>query len=402
MDEATLKPYLKKDVAIRMAGQRIEFAVSQTLFSSHQVDIGSAHLLKTLPLDLIGDKARILDLGCGYGPLGLTLARLRPGAEVHMVDRDALAVDFTAFNAHRLGLSNATAYGSLGYDDVRSCAFDLIISNIPGKAGATVIRALLLDAHRYLADGGMVAIVVVLPLEQSVLDLLADPSIEVTLHQTTAAHAVFHYRFTSKPPNPGIGDGFEQGTYDRGEVLFPLEGPAVPLRTAYGLPEFDTLSFETELLLKAYQDLDLIHPRQAVIFNPRQGHLAVALWRRFRPATIDLVDRDLLSLRYARENLVRGGCAAAAIGLHHQTELVPKGAEPDLVVGLLREDEGPDAIEAAIASAGRRLARGGSILLAGGSTPITRILKSKRIGAHLRAGKRRRNRGNSSIVLQRV
>ncbi len=118
MDEATLKPYLKKDVAITMAGQRIEFAVSQTLFSSHQVDIGSAHLLKTLPLDLIGDKARILDLGCGYGPLGLTLARLRPGAEVHMVDRDALAVDFTAFNAHRLGLSNATAYGSLGYDDV--------------------------------------------------------------------------------------------------------------------------------------------------------------------------------------------------------------------------------------------------------------------------------------------
>ncbi len=117
MDEATLKPYLKKDVAITMAGQRIEFAVSQTLFSSHQVDIGSAHLLKTLPLDLIGDKARILDLGCGYGPLGLTLARLRPGAEVHMVDRDALAVDFlrsmriaSAFQCKR-----PTA---VGYDDV--------------------------------------------------------------------------------------------------------------------------------------------------------------------------------------------------------------------------------------------------------------------------------------------
>lgn len=402
MNEATLRPYLKKDVAITVAGQQIEFAVSQTLFSSHQVDIGSVHLLKTLPLDQIGDKARILDLGCGYGPLGLTLARLRPGAEVHMVDRDALAVDFTALNAHRLGLANVVTYGSLGYDDVRSCAFDLIISNIPGKAGAPVIRALLLGAQRYLAEGGIVAIVVVLPLEQSVLDLLTDPSIEVVLHQTTAAHAVFHYRFTAKPPNAGVGYGFEQGTYDRGEVSFPLEGLAVPLRTAYGLPEFDTLSFETELLLKAYQDLNGTHPRHIIIFNPRQGHLAVMLWRLLRPATIDLVDRDLLSLHYARENLMRGGCPAGAIGLHHQTGLVPEGAEPDLVVGLVREDEGPDAIEAAIAGAGRQLARGGSILLAGGSTPITRILKSKLIGTQLRAGKRRRNRGNSSILLQRV
>ncbi len=118
MDEATLKPYLKKDVAITMAGQRIEFAVSQTLFSSHQVDIGSAHLLKTLPLDLIGDKARILDLGCGYGPL-----RADPGAAQARCggpygrSRRALAVDFlrsmriaSAFQCKR-----PTA---VGYDDV--------------------------------------------------------------------------------------------------------------------------------------------------------------------------------------------------------------------------------------------------------------------------------------------
>ncbi len=402
MDTTTLKPYLKKDVAFTISGQRLEFAVSQTLFSSHQVDIGSAHLLKTLPFDRIRDNARILDLGCGYGPLGLTLAWLKPTAEVHMVDRDALAVDFTLLNAHRLGVSNAVAYGSLGYNDVRSRTFDLIISNIPGKAGGAVIRALVLDARHHLSGAGMAAIVVVRPLEQIVLDLLTDPSVEIVLQQTTAAHAVFHYRFVTGPSDSEGADGSDQSIYDRGEIFFPLEGLAVPLRTAYGLPEFDTLSFETELLLKAYQDLGEIHPLQAVIFNPRQGHLAVALWRLFRPTAIDLVDRDLLSLRYARENLIRGGCPAGAIGLHHQTELVPAGAEPDLVVGLVREDEGPDAVEATVAQAGKQLVRGGSMLIAGGSTPITRILKSRAIGTYLRAGKRRRSKGNSSTLFQRV
>ncbi len=204
-----------------------------------------------------------------------------------------------------------------------------------------MIRALLLDAHRYLADGGMVAIVVVLPLEQSVLDLLADPSIEVTLHQTTAAHAVFHYRFTSKPPNPGIGDGFEQGTYDRGEVLFPLEGPAVPLRTAYGLPEFDTLSFETELLLKAYQDSGSDPPAR-----PSSSILVRVILRLrsgvgFDPQPSISWIATCWSLRYARENLVRGGCPAAAIGLHHQTNRSQKAPSPILLLDCCVKTRGP-------------------------------------------------------------
>ncbi|MBN1250313.1 MAG: methyltransferase, partial [Anaerolineae bacterium] len=109
MDNNTLDAYLKKTVGLSIAGEQLEFAVSQTLFSSHQIDIGSAHLLKTLPLDQIRDDSRILDLGCGYGPLGLTLGRLKPGAQVHLVDRDALAVEFTQANARRLGLANVKA-----------------------------------------------------------------------------------------------------------------------------------------------------------------------------------------------------------------------------------------------------------------------------------------------------
>lgn len=163
MDSDTLNTYLKKTVRLSMAGEHLEFAVSQTLFSSHQVDIGSLHLLKTLQAHRLKDGARILDLGCGYGPLGLTLARLNRGAQVHLVDRDALAVEFTQHNAVRLGLADVQVYGSLGYDDVRGREFDLIVSNIPGKAGASVIQAMLLGARAYLTDDGMASVVVVLP-----------------------------------------------------------------------------------------------------------------------------------------------------------------------------------------------------------------------------------------------
>ena len=400
MDNSTLQGYLKKTVGLSVAGQQLEFAVSQTLFSSHQVDTGSAHLLKTLKLDRIRDDAKILDLGCGYGPLGLTLARLKPSAEVHLVDRDALAVEFTLLNAGRLGVAHVKTYGSLGYDNIEAHDFDLMISNIPGKAGRPVIEAMLLGARQVLADGGLVAVVVVLPLEQMVLDVLSDPEVDIVLHQTTAAHAVFHYRYSTPPANREAPRGFEQGIYDRGEVVFPLEGLALPMRTVYGLPEFDTLSFETELLLKAFQDLEGIHAHRAVVFNPRQGHLAVALWRRLKPVAIDLVDRDLLSLRCARANLIRYGCPEGSIGLHHQIDLVPSDDSPDLILGLLREEEGPDVIEASLVSAASQLRSGGLILVGGGSTPITRVLNSKVIGRTLRAGKRRRHKGNSTVVLE--
>lgn len=401
MDSDILNAYLKKTVNLSIAGQQLEFAVSQTLFSSHQIDIGSAHLLKTLPLNQIKDEARILDLGCGYGPLGLTLARLKSEAQVHLVDRDALAVAFTQVNARRLGLANVKAYGSLGYDDVQGQEYDLIISNIPGKAGASVIQALLLGARQHLAAGGMVAVVVVLPLEQMVSEALSGPEIEIVLHQTTAAHSVFHYRFSAPLLDRDPRSSVEQGVYDRGEALFPLEGMALPIRTAYGLPEFDTLSFETELLLKAFEDLGPNHRHRAAIFNPRQGTVAVALWRYLKPEAIDLVDRDLLSLQYARANLIRCGCPEASIGFHHRTDLVPSNVSPDLVLGLLREDEGPDVLETSLVRAANQLHPGGLILIGGGSTPITRVLKSKVIDAYLRTGKRRRHKGNSTALLQR-
>ncbi len=403
-----LDVYVKKTVNLSLARESLEFAVSQSLFSSHQVDLGTMHLLRTLQDRELQDGAKILDLGCGYGPLGLTLGRLNPGTQVHLVDRDALAVTFSKHNARTLLPSgeeleggNAVAYGSLGYDDVRARDFDLIVSNIPGKAGTSVIRAMLLDAKAFLAPRGMAAVVVVSPLEALVSEILADPGIEVLLHQTTSAYAIFHYRFVSPDVGPTWTGGLQRGIYDREELTFLLDDLTFPMHTAYGLPEFDTLSFESRLLIKALGDLKEERPRTVTVFNPGQGHVPVVLWRLLSPQAVDLVDRDLLSLRYARMNLSRNGCKAGSIRIHHQIDLLPAGEAPDLIVGLLREEEGPEAIERALAQAGSALHPGAHILVAGGSTPITRVLKSPEIGRYLRPVKRKRSKGNSTVLLQR-
>ena len=146
--------YFKKLLTFRFWKQEMQFRVSQDLFSSLQVDVGTQFLLRAIQDLDPGQFSKILDLGCGYGPIGATLKKLNGMASVHMVDRDALAVEYSRQNADLNCLSGVSVYGSLGYDDVRCKDFDLIASNIPAKAGHEVISHLLRDAVYYLRPGG--------------------------------------------------------------------------------------------------------------------------------------------------------------------------------------------------------------------------------------------------------
>lgn len=401
MDSEHLRPYIKKEVTLNFARSDLRFALSQSLFSSHQIDTGTRHLLKTLE-DLDPQRTRkVLDLGCGYGPLGLAIARIAPTAEVQLIDRDALAVAFADHNAALNGLANTRAYGSLGYDDVSDHDFDLIVSNIPGKAGETVIRSLLLDARHHLTPEGFVAIVIVNPLDAMVLATLERAGIEILRHETLSAHTLVHYRFSTTDDTGTGSEGWKSGIYDRASITFLLDELTVPMKTVRGLPEFDTLSYETVLAYKALQDLALDHYPRIAVFNPRQGLLPIVLLRRFQPDHVTLAGRDLLALRASAFNLGDNGVAEADIGQYHQVPLLPPSASPDLVVGILREDEGPDEIEAELVRAADHLDPGTEMLVIGGSTPVTRVLKSKAIDRAYRAVKRRRGKGNSTAVLQR-
>jgi len=396
-------PYYKKTVTLGQSGRRLELRIAADLFSSFEVDTGTRLLLRTLAGAAFHGLRRVLDLGCGYGPIGLALQALDPGREVHMVDRDALAVAYSRRNADLNGLGGVQVYGSLGYDDCRAGDFDLIVSNVPAKAGPAAIRHFLLDAAHHLRPSGLVAVVVVAALEASVAGVLARPGVEVAHHRSTTSYAVFHYRFTGGrrgPEEPAFG----RGVYDRERVSLAHGGIRLAVQTAYGLPEFDSLGYQSGLAMDALLGLGGGPAAGAVVLNPGQGHVPAFLWALRKPSQVRLVDRDLLALRYAQANLVRNGCPPERIVTRHQVGLDGAGvAEADLVVVLPREKEPPEAAAASVRLAASELPPGGRLVVAASSTAVTRCLaRLGPAGARVAVRDRRRKKGFSVVVLERA
>jgi 16S rRNA G1207 methylase RsmC len=116
-----------------------------------------------------------LDLGCGYGPIGLTLAKLAPRGNTLMVDKDFVAVDFADRNAKLNHVRNAQAQLSNGFDQIdSSLRFDLIASNLPAKVGKEMLAIYLHDARARLHPGGRLYVVTINGLRQFIKRNLAE------------------------------------------------------------------------------------------------------------------------------------------------------------------------------------------------------------------------------------
>jgi 16S rRNA (guanine1207-N2)-methyltransferase len=392
-------PHFKKTVTLDHGGRRLELGVAQELFSSHEVDVGTRLLLRTLAGPEHASRRRVLDLGCGYGPLGLALRAAAADRVVHLVDRDALAVEYSRENAARNRLDDVEVYGSLGYADVRGSGFDLIVSNIPAKAGPPVIEQLLLGGAGLLAPGGLVAVVVIAPLGAGVAEVLEGaPEVEVVFRRATASYAVFHYRFRAPPATPD-----ELGVYERGRLTVTHAGVSVRLRTAWGLPEFDSLGVPTRLVADALLRPGGRPPRTALVLHPGQGHLPCLLWAGRRPAELRLVDRDLLALRLSQANLVANGCPVERVATAHRVRTDPAAlADADLVVAMLHPKEPPEATAATLRQLVAAVPRGATVVVGGGSTAVTRGLTALDAAKlPFRSLDRRRSRGASAVVLER-
>jgi 16S rRNA (guanine1207-N2)-methyltransferase len=404
MNTAVPEAYFKKTLTFRVSKHELRFRVSQDLFSSFDIDKGTRLLLRSLVEADYPPFTRILDLGCGYGPLGLTLRSLYPGSSLCLSDRDALAVAFARQNAQLNNFPDVGVAGGLGYDDLDERGFDLIVANIPGKAGEAVTASLLTDTAAFLAPEGLAAVVVVNPLRDLVAGILQKaPRLETVLERNGPAYAVFHFRARPLKHPVRYVPAFERGVYDRGEVDLDPVGFTCRVRTVWGLPEFDSLSYDTALLLNALARLEGEKVSETVVFNPGQGHAAVFIWKLLEPKHITLVDRDLLALRVTRRNLVDNGCPEDFITLRHQVGLAGETDSPaGLIAGLPREDEGQAPARLFLDDAAQRLARKGRIVLAGSSTGITRLVTHAGTVAGLSVRDRERFRGFSSLVLRRA
>lgn len=146
----------RRPLRVHLAGREVEVEVAGGVFSPGGLDKGTAVLLDEVP-DPPGS-GTFLDLGCGWGPLALTLGLLAPGADVWALDVNERALDLTRRNAAALGLARVRA--ATAPEVPAELRFDLVWSNPPIRVGKAVLHGLLQAWLPRLAPGGEAYLVV--------------------------------------------------------------------------------------------------------------------------------------------------------------------------------------------------------------------------------------------------
>ena len=139
---------------VQLLGQNVTFLTDAGVFSKKMIDYGSQALLKCLDFH---KQESVLDVGCGYGTLGLTLVKAKE-VEATLVDINQRALDLARQNAERNQVL-ATIFQSNLYQNVEG-RFHHIISNPPIRAGKQVVHEVIAGSYAHLLDGGDLTIVI--------------------------------------------------------------------------------------------------------------------------------------------------------------------------------------------------------------------------------------------------
>ncbi|BDD38575.1 class I SAM-dependent methyltransferase [Streptococcus ruminantium] len=142
------------EVQIRLLDTPMSFWTDAGVFSKKMVDYGSQVLLKTLHFEK-GES--VLDVGCGYGPIGLTLSKVF-SVQSTLIDINSRALDLARKNAERNGVA-AEIYHSNLYENVIG-TFHHIVSNPPIRAGKMVVHEVIAGAFQHLEVNGTLTIVI--------------------------------------------------------------------------------------------------------------------------------------------------------------------------------------------------------------------------------------------------
>ena len=142
------------ELNVQLLGQDMTFLTDAGVFSKKMIDYGSQTLLKCLDFH---KQESVLDVGCGYGTLGLTLVKAKE-VKATLVDINQRALDLARQNADRNQVL-ATIFQSNIYQNVEG-RFHHIISNPPIRAGKQIVHEVIAGSHAHLLDGGDLTIVI--------------------------------------------------------------------------------------------------------------------------------------------------------------------------------------------------------------------------------------------------
>ena len=134
-----------------------EFVTASSVFSKKRLDTGTRLLIESM---LLPKNGAVLDVGCGYGPVGIACARFNPELRVIMTDVNTRAVHLSRENIARNKVPNAEARLGRLYEPVEGLRFDIILSNPPISAGLDTVQRLIEGAANFLQPMGTLQVVV--------------------------------------------------------------------------------------------------------------------------------------------------------------------------------------------------------------------------------------------------
>ena len=146
----------RKEQSFRFFGHEYVFTTDNGVFSKEGVDYGSMVLLETAVNEIHGS---VLDLGCGYGVIGIVAASLNPQGSVTCVDTNPRAVELTDLNAQQ-NHTSVQALVSDGFSEIDDRKFDVILTNPPIRAGKKVIYRLFAESRDHLYNNGILFAVI--------------------------------------------------------------------------------------------------------------------------------------------------------------------------------------------------------------------------------------------------
>ncbi len=136
---------------------KFSFISDNGVFSKNHVDFATDFLIKTIFAEVYGD---VLDVGCGYGPIGICMAKKADVKNVTMLDVNHRALDLSKRNADKNRVfDKVEIIESNGFENVDK-SYDVIITNPPIRAGKEVIYKMYSDAKEALNDGGALYLVI--------------------------------------------------------------------------------------------------------------------------------------------------------------------------------------------------------------------------------------------------